>query len=871
MLLGRAEETATIDALLDSARSGRSGALIIRGEAGIGKTTLLDHAAGAATGFRVLRGTGIESETELPFAGLHLLFAGALEQLDRLPPVQARALRAALGLGEPAGGDRFLVGLAVLTLLAELAGDGPLLCLVDDAHWLDPGSAEALLFAARRLEAEGVVLVLAAREEDFSAPGLPELRLDGLDETAAGQLLDRYAADLPHHLRDRIRRQARGNLLALRELPQVWRDGRSVQLDQAFADQIAGLPERTRTLLLVAAADDSGDQQVVLAAGRRLGCSARDLEPAEERRLLRLAEGGPEFRHPLIRAAAYRGAPLHQRIAAHQALAETYAERDNVCARAWHLAAAADGPDERVAAELERAAELDRALGGYASVAAAYERAAELSPDPGERGRRLLAAAEAAADAGLPERAEASASQAGLHRTDPETRGRIALLRARLAEERNRPMAAHRILLECGEPRMLFWAVESAWAAGDLAAAELAAEQAPEGAPARALARAASGLNHSRPGGIAGGVAAVRELLAEGAADPIRTGLRTAWWHLLLGDHARADELAGTIEKACRERGAIGPLPQALALLARTRAHLGLRHEAVACGTEGLRIAEDTGQEAAVGPLAAVLAWAAAVAGDRERCTELVTLARTPAHGHGTTRARATLPLLELGLGRHEAVLELLPDVLACPNRADFRSAFPDLVEAAARLGRGEQAGEPAAWYAEWAERTGQHWAEAVALRCRALLAADAEAEQHYRDAVALHRMGNGRPFERARTELLYGEWLRRERRPAEARPLLRAALAAFEPIGARPWAERAGAELRAAGERVGPAEQGDVRALLTAQELQVVRLAAGGLSNRDIGAQLFLSPRTVGYHLYKAYPKLGVSSRNELARLELR
>ncbi|WP_460444078.1 AAA family ATPase, partial [Amycolatopsis cihanbeyliensis] len=364
MLLGRADEVATIDALLAAARTGRSGTLIVRGEAGIGKTALLDHAARAATGFRVLRGTGIESETELPFAGLHLLFTGALEQLDRLPPVQARALRAALGLGEPAAGDRFLVGLAVLTLLSELAGDGPLLCLVDDAHWLDPGSAEALLFAARRLEAEGVVVILAAQEEDFPAPGLPELRLDGLDETAAGELLDQHASDLPHHLRDRIRREARGNLLALRELPQVWRDGRSVRLDQAFVDQIAELPERTRTLLLVAAADDSGDQQVVLAAGGRLGCSARDLEPAERRRLLRPADGGPEFRHPLIRAAAYRAAPLHRRIAAHQALAETYAERDNVCARAWHLAAAADGPDERVAAELERAAELDRGLGG---------------------------------------------------------------------------------------------------------------------------------------------------------------------------------------------------------------------------------------------------------------------------------------------------------------------------------------------------------------------------------------------------------------------------------------------------------------------------------------------------------------------------
>ncbi|WP_344951194.1 ATP-binding protein, partial [Actinomadura miaoliensis] len=458
-----------IDRLLADVRLGRSGALVLRGEAGIGKSALLDYAAAAAgDGVRVLRGAGVEPEMELPFAGLHLLLRPALEGIGRLPAPQAEALRGALGLVPAPGKDLFLVGLAVLTLLADLAERCPLVCLVDDAHWLDHASAEALLFAARRLEAEGVALVFAARDDDrpFPAPGVAELRLDGLDAAAAAELLAERAADLPPRVRDRILEDALGNPLALLELPATLSPAQrrgelpvravglgevtaSSRLRQTFCDRVAALPGGTGALLLVAAADDTGRLDVVLEAAGRLGASLADIAPAETARLVRVTDGRLVFRHPLIRAAVYQNAPVTLRLATHRALAESLdGHADDADRRAWHLASAATGPDEDTAAALERCAEHARTRGGYAAVAAAYERAAQLTPARLDRGRRLVAAATAALDAGWWRRATELAEAAIPDLEDPPALARAAQVRAAVATAEGRPRAAHALLTE---------------------------------------------------------------------------------------------------------------------------------------------------------------------------------------------------------------------------------------------------------------------------------------------------------------------------------------------------------------------------------------------------------------------------------------
>ncbi|WP_199429502.1 ATP-binding protein [Qaidamihabitans albus] len=902
-LHGRADALSTIEELLTGAGAGRSGSLVIRGEAGVGKSALLDHAAAAGDGLRVLRGTGIESEAELPFAGLHLLLRHVTDRIDALPPEQAQALRCALGTGEGRAGDRFTIGLAVLTLLADLADDRPVLALVDDAHWLDHASADVLLFAARRLEADGVVLLFTARDlyaPPFPAPGIPELRLDGLDATAAAGLLAEHAGDLPRHVRDQIAAEAAGNPLALLELADARREDRLMvpdgqpfrvpelpthsRIQRTFADRIAALPERARSIVLVAAADGTCDTGTVLAAGELLGASAEDLRAAEDAHLLMFTDNCLGFRHPLIRSAAYQGATLLQRIAVHGALAEVLDEETNADRRAWHLAAASTGPDEQVATALERSAEHARARGGHAAVAAAYERAARLSPGQGERGRRLAAAATAAADAGQLDRASELAREATTQLTDPGERARAAMVHAAVAVERDRPIDAHRMLAAAARrasghapelaTTLLFWAVDAAWSAGDLGAVDRTAHEAEAlGADreghVRTLATAALGLHRLSPEGPR----ALRRLL--GNADPLLAGCgegplamrgrtRVAGWHLLLGDHLAAHDIALSVEADGHAQGAVGVLPHTHALLARTRLYLGRPREALAGAAEGLRIARDTGQAESAAELTGVLAELAAIAGDGQRVAELVRDA-------SPVRAASVLSLLDLGLGRHEAALDRPATPVPGPDRLAVLTGLPDLAEAAVRAGRPDRAREAADDFGAWAGLSGQPWAEAVTLRLRALLATGEDSERSFVRAVELHGEEPGRPFERARTELLYGEWLRRERRRSEARTPLRSALTIFERLGARPWAERARNELRATGESLHTADRaaGSLDRL-TPQELQVVRLAARGLSNREIGARLYLSPRTAGHHLYKAYPKLGVASRGELATLDL-
>lgn len=903
-LCGRGAELEVVDRLLADARAGRSGALVVRGEAGIGKSALLLHAARRASGMRVLYQVGVETEVELPYATLHALFAEHGDALERLPEVQAGALRVALGLaaGPPPG--RFLVGLAVLGLLAELATEQPVLCVIDDAHWVDRASAQALLFAARRLGNEPVVLLFAARSglaPDFPAPGIAELDLPRLDDASARELLDTEAGDLPRPVRDQLLREAAGNPLALRELPSAHRAGRTPvyplgppdagrggfaptrsPVEQEFAARIAALPEAARTALLVAAADGTCDMRVVLDAAERLGADTADVEVLERERLLMFTDGCMRFHHPLIRTAAYGTATMAAKRAAHQALADVLDGRGEEDRRNWHLAASSLGPDEAVAAALEESALRARDRGSHEAVAAAFERAAALTPPGPDRGRRMVAAAEAASEAGRLEWAAGLADRAAAGSDDPQLRARLAVVRAHLAEADGDVEQAHRLLLEAAGPAagaapdvagdMLLWAVEAAWTARDrrmvLEVDDLARELAlPATDHVRAYAMLAAAQLTDDPDAELPSASTALAMMGRchGNGDP-RATASLATWYLVAGDDTTALAVAAAAEREARATGALGTLPAVLAALATSRWYLGHWRDAAAAATDGLSIARDVGQLQVVDQLVGTLANLAAAHGDEAQVAAVLDeLAGRPT-ARSAELVGAARGLLDLGLGRFDAAADRLAETAAA-SRGWWRG-LPDLVEAAARAGRGTDARRAADRFTRWAEHTGQPWARAVALRVQAIVASGEDAGDRFAEAAAQHRVDGTHPFERARTDLLHGEWLRRARRRSEARGPLRAAADTFEELGAGPWAERARAELRATGETRSAGLAPDQLAELTPQELQVVRLAAAGLSNRDIAAQLFLSPRTVGYHLYKAFPKLGVASRAQLAKL---
>ncbi|GGV04164.1 LuxR family transcriptional regulator [Kitasatospora herbaricolor] len=921
MLFGRGAEQAAIGRLLDEARGGRSGVLVLRGEPGIGKTALLEHAAAAAgPEFRVIRATGVEYEAELPFAGLTLLLAPGLDRLPALPGPQRRALEGAFGLAEESGpaGGRLLTGLATLGLLAELASEKPLLCLVDDAQWLDGSSAEALLLAARRLQAEGIVLLLAARDDEGAIPaaGLPELRLAGLDEPAAAELLSAQAgfgapaagddvpADgagrVPPDVRRRVLAEARGNPLALTELPAALAaepagsagSGRlplTSRLRLAFHGRVSGLPAATQTLLLVAAAEEAGDLAAVLRAAAALGAGPDALAPAERAGLVRIT--GPEgaavlaFRHPLVRAAILHRAPLRQRSAAHRALGEALEDGDR---RTWHLALAATAPDAALADALERTAERAEARGGHGAASAAYERAARLTPDRDGATRRLVLAAEAATEEGRLEHAEALAERAGARTDDPFAHAMIAHVRATAHFWRGDHPTAYRLLLDACTPgieashaaRMLFQAFHAAWYVGEEPVGavldRLAALRLPAGEPAAPLVRHLLAGTLPLLGRPAPPLPSARETAAEARrAGAVPSDLvQLCGATLILGRDDETYELAAGLATEARAKGAVGMLPTVQFFLAEAELFHGRHRDAEVTATEALALAEDTGQRQWVSQLASLLAYLAALRGDADSCAALVRRALAGAGPGGAPPAgepwaQWALALLDLGQGRAADAADRLGPLTTGRHRHHVGAtrAVPDLVEAAVRLGTPELAAEPYERFARWAAATGQPWAHALRLRCQALLGPDELAESGYLAALDLHR-DSGRPFEQGRTALLYGEWLRRERRRTDARPHLRAALEAFDLLGARPWAERARTELTATGTPAPAGPAAGPLAVLTPQELQIVRLAAQGRSNRDIAAQLFLSPRTVGHHLYKAYPKLGVASRGELADL---
>ncbi len=903
-LHGRKAEQDAIAELLAGARAGTSSALVLRGDPGIGKTALLDHAAATAGDLRLVRGTGVEFEAELPFSGLQLLLRPALGSLAALPAPQRAALEGAFGLGPAAESEPMLVGLAVLSLLAEHADGTGLLCLVDDAQWLDRASRDALLFAARRLHAEGTVMIFAARdgEGSFTAPGLAESRLSGLAPEAAAALLDRHP--LAPAVRYRLLAEAGGNPLALLELPaSLAAEGGSVfspgafpltsRLQLAFHGQVSRMTGACQSLLLVTAAAETGELAIILRAAAALGATVDDLSLAEQAGLVLRgdAEGTTiRFRHPLIRAAVYQRAPLGQRLAVHRVLAAALDSPEHIDRRAWHLAAVATGADEEAAAALERTASRARERSGYAAAAAAYERAARLSVEPDARAHREALAAEAALEAGDLERAKSLGGRAARRLDkDPSVNARIAQVRALADFWQGSYPAAHRLLLDGAElirdtdpgqaAVMLTQAVHTSWYLGEsqlaatldlLAALPLADADplAPVGPYLLHLVRGRS----ERPPPLGGTLAAVR--LRGRTPDQVLMILCGA--ALALGQDAAAYELATSVAAEHRARGGAGRLPTVLFFVAEGEVFTGRHLDALATATEALQLARDTGQQQWDSQFSSVLAYLDAARGDEAACRsnaeEGLAGAVAGAISPGAPWAHWSLGLLDLGLGRAAAALARFERLTREPIRHHICAtrSTPDLVESAVRVGTPECAAEPLARFERWASSVRQPWADALLLRCRALLADDDQAEALYTAALELHDQ-DGRALEYARTALLYGEWLRRARRKAEARGWLKEALEVFDRLGMRPWAERARGELGATGaqdEGSKPAE--GAAAGLTPQELQIARLAAQGMSNRDIAAQLFLSHRTVGYHLYKAYPKLGIVSRSELKKLEL-
>ncbi|GLW52323.1 ATP-binding protein [Kitasatospora phosalacinea] len=889
MLYGRGTERAALDRLLADADAGRAGALLLRGEPGIGKSALLDAAADAATGWRVLRAAGVESEARLPYAVLSQLLAPVLGELVGLPGPQRAALERTLGLADGPAGDRLLVGLAVLTLLGDLAEQGPVLAAVDDLQWADPESAAALRLAVRRLGAERVAVLLATREDGPEPAGLPELPVGPLAEPDAARLLAHHAPELADPAR--VLAAAAGNPLALRELPRASADGElppDGRLRLAYHGQVSRLPGRTQRWLLLAALEETGEAEVLLRAAGESGLDAADLAPAEARGLLRvdLAAGRTRFRHPLLRSVLVDRAPLADRLAAHRTLAAAYGPGEPL-RRAWHRALAATGRDAQAAADLAAAAAGAASRGGHQGACAAYERAARLSPDPALARRWTVAAVEAALEAGEVERAERLALAADRPDADPVTRAHLLFARGVAEFWRDENASAHARLTEAAAlvaathpgpaARVLVQAVHVAWYDGLPAVTcsldALAALPLPDGDPlepvVRYLAAALGPLTRDLPAG-AGGVTlgeAERAARAAGAAVPVDLVLPCGAG-LVPGHDAEVLDLARRLVREAREGGAFGTLPTLLFFLAEAELFDGRPASAAEHAAEALQLALDSGQPLWTGQLHGFQAYLAAARGEAEPCAEQAAAAFARG-GAGAPWARWALGLLDLGAGRAEDAYGHLAALTGGPFGYQVAAvrAVPDLVEAAVRLRRGEECAQALARFERWAEHADRPWARALVDRCRALLAPDEFAEELYLRALARHAE-QPRPWERARTELLYGEWLRRCRRKAEARVPLRSAEQALRRLGAVPWAERARLELDAAG---APAGSGPARAVvagLTPQESQIVRLAAQGLSNRDIAAQLFLSARTVGHHLYKAYPKLGVSSRGDLAEV---
>jgi DNA-binding CsgD family transcriptional regulator len=910
VLYGRDAERARIGELLEAARESRSGALVVRGEAGIGKSALLDDAREQAAGMHVLTARGVESESELPFAALHQLLRPALRQVYELPPPQRKALSGALGLGERSGEDRFLVSLAVLTLLAEFAEQRPMLALIDDAHWLDEPSADALLFVARRLDADGIALLFAVREDEdtrFDSRDLPVLELEGLPVEACESLLSQNApANVAPHVRDQLVRHTGGNALALLELPAALSEEQLAGADplpaalpltegveRVFLERVRRLPEPTQRLLLVAAADDTGSLPTVMHAAEALGANSDALDLAEQSGLVLVHGSQIDLRHPLVRSAVYHGAPSSDRRAAHQALADALAVDENADRRVWHLAAATLEPDEDIAAALEQAARSARDRTGYAAASSALVRAASLTPGEEMRYRRLHQAADASWQAGRSEQALSLLDQALAGAQEPDLRANMLHLVGHIQHFTGPSMPAHDLLLDAAKlveeinpanaAAILTDAFEAALYAGEARAALAAARRARELAPTDHVeANYLAELNLAEAlfmNGLADEGAPMFEHAFElfQASEELQSSPRlTTRAAIALCWLERCEEghkVAVDAINLARERGAVARLPYGLFIVAWAARRIGAWQEAVAAATEGATLARELGQRATMAQCLQELSTLTAARGSEDECrrymNEGVEVAESLGARYVTEVIRAQAGILELGLGRLDAAAA---ELQASGDRLDELglrihelSPGPDLVETLTRAGRLEEARA-----ALELVRTGTNLRTAASIlaRCRGLVAAEGEFEQHFVESLATHPEGED-VFGKARTQLCFGERLRRAKRRVEARDQLRAALETFEHLGAAPWAERARTELRASGETARKRDPSTVTEL-TPQELQVARYVAEGLSNKEVAAQLFVSPRTIDAHLRSVFAKLEITSRTQLARLPL-
>jgi DNA-binding CsgD family transcriptional regulator/tetratricopeptide (TPR) repeat protein len=889
-----------LERLLAAVRGGESRALVLHGEPGIGKTALLEFLQERATDCRVIGVSGVQSEMELAFAALHQLCAPLLDRLDVVPAPQAAALRVTFGLDSGPASDRFLVGLAVLSLLAEAATDRPLLCVVDDEQWLDRTSAQVIAFVARRLGTESIGLVYGTRALSDELAGLPQLKVEGLGKTDARALLaSALTVKVDQQVQDQIIAEAEGNPLALVELP---RELAAEQLaggfglpgavvppgsaEEMFRRRIEALPADSRRLLILAAAEPTGDPVLLWRAADRLGIRATAAQPAID---AGLAEFGARvrFRHPLARWGAYRCAPIGELRAAHAALAAATDPGADPDRRAWHLAEAISDPDENVAGELERSAGRAQARGGLAAAAAFLERATALTPDPARRTRRALASARAKVQAGEFDTALDLLALAEAGPFDEAVQAHAQLVRAQLAFATGKGSDAPALLLKAAERleriepglarkthldaiRAALYAGRLAGPGADLAALShaVAAAPAPSGG-STTVDRLLYDLMTNFDREYVRGLPALRKSLLTFSGD-LPADQEMSWVMLAatassgVWDDERWEALTDRYVDLCRELGALTELPFALTSRAFVLLFTGELTAAESVIEESQAIMTAIGSSLA--PYSAL--GLAAFRGREAEVTDLATAAIHEAERRGEgwaiTGAEWAMALLSNGHCRYGKALE------AAQRAIEYRYdlglgtwALVELVEAAAHSEHREIAASAYSRLAEMADDSGTDWALGVKARSHALLTVGDRADGLYQESISHLGRVRVRP-ELARAHLLYGEWLRREQRRGEARQELRTAHGMLEAMGMAAFAERARRELWATGE---PARKRSAAApgTLTAQELQIARLARDGLSNPEIGARLFISARTVEYHLSKVFTKLGITSRTQL------
>jgi DNA-binding CsgD family transcriptional regulator len=902
MLRGRRDELASMDRLRAEARAGRSGVLVLRGEAGIGKTALLEHAIASAPDFRVLRAVGIESEMELAFAALHQLCAPVDDFVDRLPAPQRDALEITFGVSAGAAPDRFLVALATLSLFSEAAQERPLLCVIDDAQWLDGASAQVVAFVARRLLAEPVVVLFAARETTDAFADLPELLIEGLDDAEARKLL---ASVMPGRLDDRVADQlvaeARGNPLALIELPRGLSPAQLAggfglpgalslagRIERSFLQRLEALPENTQRLLLIAAAEPLGDPALLWRAAERLEITGRARDPAESAGLIEI-DRRVRFRHPLVRSAVYRAASPDQRRGVHRALAEATDAQTDPDRRAWHLSGATAGPDEDVAAELERAAARAKARGGVGAAAAFLTRAAELTPEPRRSAQRSLAAAQTSYEAGALDEALALLGTAEAGDSGDLEPACVRLLRAQIAFAARRGSDAPPLLLEAAREleavdlplaratyldalAAALFAGRLARGAGTLEVAQAVRAAPPSPQPPPAGDLLLLGLALLITDGPSAGTPVLKRALRAFRDEEMATEENIRWWWLagpvagFIWDYEGWDALTARQIEIARSGGTPAMLPLALGTHAGALLFAGELAAAAALVEESKALSKAT--HARIVPYAALTL--AALRGREDEVKRLIQ-ANTKdftASGEGMalTMAQWATAVLYNGLARYEDALGAAEQAAEDPRELWFSSPFGwpvELIEAASRTGEVERAADALEWLSSSARASGSDWGLGVEARSRGLLSDGDAAERLYREAIERLQRTRLR-VDLARAQLVYGEWLRRERRRLDAREHLRTALEMFRRMDMDGFAGRAERELSATGERARKRSV-ETREELTAQESQIARLARDGLSNSEIGERLFISQHTVAYHLRKVFTKLDITSRHQL------